>query len=106
MQNNFSNLGRRLGAVNAQQSACEREKKLTQLTLNELKQFPASTTVYKSVGKMFVRSELRQTCAGLEKKKEDMEREAAAMMRAKTKLERDVVDAQKSLQELVDSLKQ
>ncbi|KAJ3084240.1 Prefoldin [Rhizoclosmatium globosum] len=100
-QAKHQNTSRQLAAVRAQMNAKERDRKIGELSVKELSQYPKETVAYKSVGKMFLQQDLSALTGAIQQKSDDAGKETKAMARAAEKLERDIKDLERGLTELL-----
>ena len=78
--------------------------RLCGLTIQELSKLPSNTNVYKSVGKMFLLSDLNTVSVELEDKKKDAEKQFKILETSVQRLEKEVDESQKSLGEFMKKI--
>ena len=102
METKLQNCTRQLSSLRGQVQAKERERKICEITARELSQYPAASTgAYKSVGKMFLKSDLDTLKNGLVAKAAENEKEIKVLQRAAAKVENEAGDTERNLKELV-----
>jgi prefoldin subunit 1 len=102
MDTKLQSFNRQLSGLRAQVQSKERERKICEITARELDQYPAASTgAYKSVGKMFLKSELSTLKKSLVDKASDNEREIKVLQKAAAKIENEAGDTERNLKELI-----
>ncbi|KAJ3413117.1 Prefoldin subunit 1 [Chytridiales sp. JEL 0842] len=100
-QAKLQSTSRQHAGVKAQLQGRQREQKICELASKELSSFPPETTAYKAVGKMFLKADLAVLNKNMLARAADAGKECIALERAAKKLERDMVDAENGLKELL-----
>ncbi|KAJ8326311.1 hypothetical protein BDV3_005865 [Batrachochytrium dendrobatidis] len=100
-QTKIGETSRQLAMVRGQLQGREREKKLSELTAKELEPLDSTVLAYRSVGRMFIKEDISMLKDELHKKSASASKEIVAMERAATKLEGDLKDTERTLQDLI-----
>ncbi|KAJ3090239.1 hypothetical protein HK102_004330 [Quaeritorhiza haematococci] len=100
-QAKLTEYSRQLGLVKSQLQVRDRERRINDLTSKELSALDKDVNTYKSVGKMFVLTDVNVLLKELKVRKDDADRECKSLERAATKIERDIVDCQGHLKEML-----
>ncbi|KAF9420691.1 hypothetical protein BGZ94_009059 [Podila epigama] len=106
LQSKLQEATRMVTSVQAQIQTRDRERKLSALTNKELSSLDPSTVTYKSVGKMFVQEPLPKLTGELTDKVSEMEKDMAALDKKRIYWERNKIEAQGNLQELIRQIQQ
>ncbi|KAJ3015581.1 hypothetical protein HKX48_004538 [Thoreauomyces humboldtii] len=101
IQEKMVETGRQLGMVRGQLQAREREKRVCELTVKELRSLGEGVSAYRAVGKMFIQEPLSGLVKELDTRKADSEREIVALERAGTKLQRELTDTQSTWKDIM-----
>ncbi|XP_014522811.1 prefoldin subunit 1 [Vigna radiata var. radiata] len=91
----------KLKQVQNQMRSKEAEKKRAYLTMEELKQVPDDTNVYKSIGRMFVLETKASLMNEQDKKFKDGEASITALQSSKEYLEKQMAEVESNLRELL-----
>ncbi|KAI9124392.1 hypothetical protein K1719_004314 [Acacia pycnantha] len=91
----------KLKQVQNQMRNKEGEKKRAFLTLEELRQLPDDTNVYKSIGRMFVLETKATLMTEQENKMKDSEASITALQSSKEYLEKQIAEVESNLKELL-----
>jgi prefoldin subunit 1 len=100
MQSNILTSSKKLSLANSSLSQNQKTIRLSELTLAELKALDPQSTVYRSVGKMFLVEKLPVIMSELEDKSKDALAQVKVLQSAISKYDKELKDSQKSLQEL------
>lgn len=92
---------RKLKQVQTQIRSKETDKKRAFLTMEELKQVPDDTNVYKSIGKTFVLEKKATLMNEQENKFKDSETSITALQSSKEYLEKQIAEVENNLRELL-----
>ncbi|GAA96893.1 uncharacterized protein L969DRAFT_94849 [Mixia osmundae IAM 14324] len=98
--------GRQLKVVRGTIQSLEKETKLVSLTQRELATIPLSdegTRYYKGVGKMFMQEPRKAIDQNLATRSKEAESETAALRKRQAYLDRELQQAQRSLQEIYNA---
>ncbi|KAK9465753.1 Prefoldin [Lipomyces arxii] len=89
--------------TNVQQQIAQKQRdiKLTDLTIKELKKIPADTGVWEGVGKMFLNVPVIEHISRLEKNKVDSEDQVQAMNKKLHYLETTFMNAKRNIDEIL-----
>ena len=91
---------KKLLQIRSQSQQKQRESKLNQLTLGELSEYDCNC--YKTVGKMFQKSDLKVVKTELDTKIKGAEKELEVLGKVATKLDADLQDAKRNLKSLLE----
>ncbi|BAT89275.1 hypothetical protein VIGAN_06019200 [Vigna angularis var. angularis] len=91
----------KLKQVQTQMRSKEAEKKRAYLTMEELKQVPDDTNVYKSIGRMFVLETKASLMNEQDKKFKDGEASVTTLQSSKEYLEKQMAEVESNLRELL-----
>ncbi|KAK4279474.1 hypothetical protein QN277_011252 [Acacia crassicarpa] len=91
----------KLKQVQNQMRNKEGEKKRAFLTLEELRQLPDDTNVYKSIGRMFVLETKATLMTEQENKMKDSEASITSLQSSKEYLEKQIAEVESNLRELL-----
>ncbi|KAJ1560275.1 hypothetical protein HK405_007662 [Cladochytrium tenue] len=106
METKLQTSSRQLASLRAQVQVKERERRISELSAKELDQYPeASTVAYKSVGRMFLQSNLKSLKKGLRDRASENEKEIKAMQVAAKKLEKEAGDVERSIRDILEQRK-
>ncbi|KAI3627821.1 hypothetical protein GLX27_000496 [Malassezia furfur] len=95
---------RQLSIVRAQVNARQREAKLDELTLEQLKGLGSGTRMYEAVGKMFMQESYEDVAASLKSKQQQALEENQMLQKKQAFLEKEASEAQTHLNDLVRSI--
>ncbi|KAJ3224761.1 hypothetical protein HK099_007946 [Clydaea vesicula] len=101
-QMKLQELSRQRSMVTAQLNTKDRERKIASITNKELVSLGDNVKTYKSVGKMFIESDLSTLTTELTNLVKSSENETKALERAFKKIELDIKDQQTTLKEMLD----
>eukprot|EP01117_Protostelium_nocturnum_P013782 TRINITY_DN5184_c1_g1_i1.p2 TRINITY_DN5184_c1_g1~~TRINITY_DN5184_c1_g1_i1.p2 ORF type:complete len:120 (-),score=44.88 TRINITY_DN5184_c1_g1_i1:113-472(-) len=101
IQNKMVETSRVLENVKTKSQLAERERRRTELTLNELNNTPENTTSYKSVGKMFMQAPLPELKKNLEEIAEKFSTDISKLQTQSKYLESTIAECEKNMDELV-----
>ena len=88
-------------AVQANLLRTQRESKVHQLTTQELQNFNLSTGVYRSVGKLFLRSNQERVASHLQKQQEDLAKREVDLTQKIEYLQRRIKSQRQNMEELI-----
>ncbi|KAI8814237.1 Prefoldin [Cladochytrium replicatum] len=91
---------RQLQLVKSQQQARERERRLNELTVKELSVLDSTAKTYKSVGRMFLLTDVTVLTKNLQTQINDADKEIKALERAGNKIQSDLKDTQAAVRDL------
>ncbi|WFD36097.1 hypothetical protein MCUN1_002968 [Malassezia cuniculi] len=97
---------REIGIVQAKMQNRQREAKAQNLTLRQLRELEPGTRVYKSVGRMFLQDDLEHLIDETAKREQAARDETEALSKKHSIHEKQAVDAQSRLNDIVRSLEQ
>ncbi|KAF9355334.1 hypothetical protein BGX34_010535 [Mortierella sp. NVP85] len=106
LQSKLQEATRMVATVQAQIQTREREKRLAELTNKELSALQPDTVTYKAVGKMFIQEPLKDLTKELSGRATEMEKDVSALETKRVYWERQKVEAQGNLQELIKQIQQ
>ncbi|WFD37635.1 uncharacterized protein MJAP1_000582 [Malassezia japonica] len=95
---------RQLSIVRAQVNARQREIKLQELTLEQLKGLGPETRMYEAVGKMFMQESYDDLTSDIQRKQGSASEETDMLLKKQKFLEKQVAEAQSHLNDLVRSI--
>ncbi len=97
MQSNILSSSKKLSMANSSLGQNQKTIRLSELTLAELKALDPKSTVYRSVGKMFLVEKLPIIMSELEEKSKDALVQVKALQSAISKYDKELKDSQKSV---------
>ena len=100
MQSNIISSSKKLSLANSSLSQNQKTIRLSELTMAELAALDVDSTLYRSVGKMFIIEKLPVIMNELDTKSKDAISQVKVLTAAASKYEKELKDSQKSLQEL------
>ncbi|KAH6559930.1 hypothetical protein BASA50_009019 [Batrachochytrium salamandrivorans] len=100
-QTKISETSRQLTTVNSQLQACRHEKRISELTSNELTPLDDTVPTYRSVGRMFVQEDISALKTELDKKSAISAKEISALERAVVTLESELKSSEGTLRDLI-----
>ena len=100
MQSTILSSSKKLSLANSSLTQNQKTTRLAELTLAELQSLTPESTVYRSVGKMFIIEKLPVLMTELEARSKDAEAQVKVLQTAITKYDKELKDSQKALQEL------
>lgn len=103
LQLQYNQANREFNTVNANLVKTQREFHINELTKGELEVLPEDSNCYRSIGKMFLKSDKKGVMENLDKKMEDQKKKETDMTQKLEYLDRRIKSTQKNMEELLSS---
>ena len=103
LQLQYGQANREFNTVNANLVKTQREYHINELTKSELEGLPEESNCYRSIGKMFLKSNKTGVMQHLDKTMEDQKKKEADMTQKMEYLERRIKSTEKNMEELMAS---
>ncbi|CAJ0930994.1 unnamed protein product, partial [Mesorhabditis belari] len=102
LQMKMADAKQKIGEGEAQKKKYSAKSRIADLTADQLKNFPASTSVYQTLGRMFVLSGLDQEISRHSDESKGYKEKVAALDRQKEYLQKSVEESEKNLREMIE----
>lgn len=103
LQLHFQQANREFNTLNANLVKTQREYHINELTKTELTALPEDANCYRSIGKMFLKSNKPGVMENLDKRMEDQKKKEVDMTKKLDYLEQKIKSTQKNMEELVSA---
>jgi prefoldin subunit 1 len=103
LQLQYNQANREFNTVNANMVKTQREFQINELTKTELEKLPDTANCYRSIGKMFLKSDKAGVMEHLDRRMEDQKKKEADMTQKLEYLDRRIKSTQKNMEELMAS---